>query len=285
MGPSTVAAMNVGMVLGWAFLSPLSMRMGWATGEIGGAKGAKAWILWPALAILLAESLVSIATVGFTTLANTGNGFEADEEPQDEPSTSLVVGGVIGSSILCVVLIAYLFGSDGIRWWATVIAIVLGGAFSILGVRALGETDLNPYVPLVPTCADVQRLCHRQDLAGYFCHRTAPQRRCELDRRRNRRGGREPGGRPDAGPQDRAPARCIAARAILRPGAPTPSRLAALTIRSSSAASHRCLSRPGFTSCIDECTTSRRRPSPFLLQPSGTPAVRLARSPLILSTG
>jgi len=38
----------------------------------------------------------------------------------------------------------YVFGSEGIKPWATVLGFGMGAILSLLGVRALGETDLNP---------------------------------------------------------------------------------------------------------------------------------------------
>lgn len=56
MGFPTTASMNLGMLVGWAFLSPLSKSMGWAPGEVASSRdGARGWILWPALAVMMAE--------------------------------------------------------------------------------------------------------------------------------------------------------------------------------------------------------------------------------------
>lgn len=166
MGPSVTDAMNLGMLLAWGTLSPLSKRMGWAPGEVSdGATGAKGWILWPALAVLLAEALVSLGSVALSSVLarrktkKTEKVIEEEEhlvsrreedleieveEKEDEPSTTLVLAGFGFSCISCVVLVGYIFGNEGIRWWATIIALFLASIFSILGVRALGETDLNP---------------------------------------------------------------------------------------------------------------------------------------------
>lgn len=51
--------------------------------------------------------------------------------------------GVLLSSILCVVSVRAVFGSI-VPYYATIIAIILALLFSVMGVRALGETDLNP---------------------------------------------------------------------------------------------------------------------------------------------
>ncbi|SMN22883.1 similar to Saccharomyces cerevisiae YGL114W Putative protein of unknown function [Maudiozyma saulgeensis] len=55
-----------------------------------------------------------------------------------------VLSGLVVSSIICVTFIVYLFGSDIIPVYAMVIALVFALLLSILGIRALGETDLNP---------------------------------------------------------------------------------------------------------------------------------------------
>ncbi|GAA5992889.1 hypothetical protein JCM10908_001392 [Rhodotorula pacifica] len=186
MGPETVLSMNAGMLCGWAFLSPLSKHLGWAPGPVSSsANGARGWILWPALAIMMAESILSVSFVAAQALkpvlartaerAKAGNLFvraerdalDSDDEDEEEdeamsisglrlgagrpvaradeePSTQVVLVGAALSCISCVLFVSAVFGEDGIKWWATVIALILASAFAILGVRALGTTDLNP---------------------------------------------------------------------------------------------------------------------------------------------
>ncbi|KAK4055903.1 OPT super [Microbotryomycetes sp. JL221] len=180
MGLPTTASMNLGMLCGWAFLSPLSKYAGWAPGPVSSSvDGARGWILWPALAVMMAESILSISVVAMSQLAGplglrshrAINGIESNhvEHPtrsslesndslafeggartispsraEEEADRSIVIGGVVLSSIACVLLVAIVFGQEGIKWWATVAALLLACVFSILGVRALGETDLNP---------------------------------------------------------------------------------------------------------------------------------------------
>ncbi|QLL34968.1 hypothetical protein HG536_0H03430 [Torulaspora globosa] len=55
-----------------------------------------------------------------------------------------VISGLIFSSILCIVLVIYLFGVEVIPVYAMVSALFIALFLSILGIRALGETDLNP---------------------------------------------------------------------------------------------------------------------------------------------
>lgn len=72
-----------------------------------------------------------------------------DEDPEHEPPerlvpTSWVQVGLIGSGILGVILVWLVFGVDGIHPWATAVGLVLASILSLIGVRALGETDINP---------------------------------------------------------------------------------------------------------------------------------------------
>ncbi|KAK4047383.1 OPT super [Microbotryomycetes sp. JL201] len=169
MGLPTTASMNLGMLCGWAFLSPLAKRSGWAPGPVSSSvDGSRGWILWPALAVMMAESILSISVVAISQLSGPlglrkkvtdesgtlERRLSVDSEVEDnvrvaprsdeEADRNVVIGGVVLSSVACVLLVALVFGQEGIKWWATVIALVLASIFSILGVRALGETDLNP---------------------------------------------------------------------------------------------------------------------------------------------
>ncbi|KAM0756007.1 OPT superfamily oligopeptide transporter [Meredithblackwellia eburnea MCA 4105] len=158
MGLPTTASMNLGMICGWALLSPLSKKLGWAPGPVSStADGARGWILWVALAIFLAESVFSMTMITLSTFFAARNrrapGVGEDEEGEGEglpPSAREEVDarwvwvGFALCAVMCCVIVSAVFGEEGIKWWATVIALGLASVFSVLGVRALGETDLNP---------------------------------------------------------------------------------------------------------------------------------------------
>lgn len=55
-----------------------------------------------------------------------------------------VVSGLIISAISCIVFVIYLFGVEIIPIYTMVTALILALFLSVLGIRALGETDLNP---------------------------------------------------------------------------------------------------------------------------------------------
>ncbi|KAI5118103.1 hypothetical protein M0805_005210 [Coniferiporia weirii] len=179
MGFPTALSMNLGMIVGWGVLSPLSKFRGWAPGPVGDmTTGARGWILWTALAIMVSDSVISLLpiirefiskfsnalrgqngalrlprtplTPSFGGDAQVGDELDVDEDTKDpEPPERLVpmqwVGaGLIASILIGTLLVWAVFGKEGIRPWASVVGFLMGGVLSLLGVRALGETDLNP---------------------------------------------------------------------------------------------------------------------------------------------
>ncbi|CCH40573.1 putative metal-nicotianamine transporter [Wickerhamomyces ciferrii] len=169
MGLPTVSYMLFGAFLGWGILAPLSKNLGWAPGEIDDWKtGAQGWILWISLAVMVSDSVVaflvvtiksiwnfyqkSITSYNATTRLNkngnpisaTGSYDDNEADPQHLIHTNTVVWGLLGSSILCISSMTYLFGTKIVPIYSSIIAIILALFLSVLGVRALGETDLNP---------------------------------------------------------------------------------------------------------------------------------------------
>ncbi|KAG0233262.1 hypothetical protein BGX31_004880 [Mortierella sp. GBA43] len=180
MGFPTTASMLLGCIVGWAILSPIVTNKGWVTGPVGSSTtGARGWILWISLGVMIAEAVVSLLGVIVLSLivhyrrkirekrraerkaaleasaAQTGaqvDAFsESDEliEDDDAPIDQLVplrvwVCGLILSTALCLLLIWVVFRDQHMPVYATLLAVVLGCILSVLGVRALGSTDLNP---------------------------------------------------------------------------------------------------------------------------------------------
>jgi len=185
MGPATTLHMLLGATVGWAVLSPLAKGRGWAPGRVDDwENGSKGWIVWTSLAIMLADSVVSLAYLavrsvakalpsdireaapqrikkllgwrshaGYTSLNADAQdsdayeseaGTEADDAPPDQQiSDRTVVVGLILSILFCIACIHIVFG-DLVPLYATVTAVLMALVLSIMGVRALGETDLNP---------------------------------------------------------------------------------------------------------------------------------------------
>lgn len=160
MGFPTTLSMNFGMFVGWALLSPLSKWSGWAPGPVGDmSTGARGWILWISLGIMCADSLISLLPVVLEYISDAvrpwrrghSNVEESDIQKHHETETEdrlvptdWVIKGLLLSISIGTFLVWIVFGNQGIKPWATFIGFVLGGMLSIIGVRALGETDLNP---------------------------------------------------------------------------------------------------------------------------------------------
>lgn len=131
------------MIVGWAILSPLSKYAGWAPGPVGDmTTGARGWILWVALAVMCVDSLVSLLPViseAIKTLIARHNRKSTpvdDDEIETEDRlvpTKWVLWGCGLSVMLGTVLVWIVFGSEGIKPWATVMGFILGGLLSLLG--------------------------------------------------------------------------------------------------------------------------------------------------------
>ncbi len=192
MGPATTLHMLLGAIIGWGVLSPLAKHKGWAPGPVSDwTNGSKGWIVWVSLAIMLADSLVSlgwlvirpllsIARIYYPTALQTfrshtwrelltlnitlkpaytrvqdgsptnplkhltsSNDNEPDAPPthQITPLTTLIF--LLLSLLLCILSIHLTFPSL-IPFRLTLLSLLLALLLSIMGVRALGETDLNP---------------------------------------------------------------------------------------------------------------------------------------------
>jgi OPT family oligopeptide transporter len=189
--------MLLGAIIGWGILSPLAKSKGWAPGPVSDwTTGSKGWIVWISLAIMLADSLVSLGWLVLRPIINHGPAFvrhcqhvysdgnwrgisdfrplsrgsyaaisgsesidtpatsklqqspidddqEADAPPSRRIGTRTTLVGLVLSLGLCIGAVHYSFaGLIPVR--LTILALVLALLLSVMGVRALGETDLNP---------------------------------------------------------------------------------------------------------------------------------------------
>lgn len=88
------------------------------------------------------STAVSVRRQETIRLANAELEHEVDSKHLVHITT--VVSGLIISAISCIVFVIYLFGVDIIPVYTMVTALILALFLSVLGIRALGETDLNP---------------------------------------------------------------------------------------------------------------------------------------------
>jgi len=184
MGPATTLHMLIGAVVGWGVLSPLAKYKGWASGSVDDWEhGSKGWIVWISLAIMLADSIVSLGHLalrsclryfpavedvwvavvktafglgsrqGYTSVRSQDDNDDEDGDdeeksqddapPEQQISDRIVGVGLVLSIVFCIACIHIVFGNL-VPLYATVTAVFMALVLSIMGVRALGETDLNP---------------------------------------------------------------------------------------------------------------------------------------------
>lgn len=146
--------------------------------------GSKGWIVWISLAIMLADAVINLGWLVLRPTIRYGPDFaratkhrfdhtinwkdflfpndrtkyfaigggdskhDTDEPPDDAPPHHLIPGRtvaimLVATMILCVVCVHISFG-EYIPISLNILSLVLALLLSIMGVRALGETDLNP---------------------------------------------------------------------------------------------------------------------------------------------
>jgi uncharacterized oligopeptide transporter (OPT) family protein len=133
------------MLVGWGILSPLAKLSGWAPGPVGDmTSGARGWILWTSLAIMCADSLVSLTPVVYETLRDevwarlrrSNVNIEKEDNEFETPDRLVPMSWVIiGWSVSVVAglfLVWTVFGAEGIRPWATLLGYIIGCLLSVL---------------------------------------------------------------------------------------------------------------------------------------------------------
>lgn len=146
IGPRVAVSLLLGAVLSWAVLAPWVETTGWVdpAKTMDYATGARGWILWPGVAIMVADALTSLAMSWRTilnTFRSTGDGEAASDTSSDEIPNSWWMIGLVVAGAFTVVSSNYLFGIHPLM---TVLAVTLSSVLAAIAVRSTGETDINP---------------------------------------------------------------------------------------------------------------------------------------------
>jgi len=144
IGPRVATSLLAGAVVSWAVIGPLVQAKGWAPGAVMSySDGVRGWILWPGVAIMVADALTSLA-LSWRTVLNTFTARK-DETVIEDPALAVPntwwIGGLIVASIATVMSAWLVFG---IPPHLTVIAVALSWVLATIAVRSTGETDINP---------------------------------------------------------------------------------------------------------------------------------------------
>ncbi|KAK6342563.1 hypothetical protein TWF718_007965 [Orbilia javanica] len=174
MGQSTTLAMLFGAIIGWGVLSPLAKKQGWAPGIVNDWKsGSRGWIVWISLAIMLADSVVSLSLLAGDTalplirtqirrreslrrymptsmivsMTDDDDDDDQDEKEDDAPLEEQIgvktfIVSLLLTTVLCILTIRYTFPQVPI--YLTIVSLGVAFVLSVMAARALGQTDLNP---------------------------------------------------------------------------------------------------------------------------------------------
>lgn len=138
----------IGAVVSWGVLAPMVVQLGWVADPeaiMSYTQGARGWILWPGVAIMVADALTSLA-LSWRTILNTFTGKSLGDAAEDvdleeEIPPSWWMGGLAAATVLTVGATWWLFA---IPPWMSVLAVALSSVLAAIAVRSTGETDINP---------------------------------------------------------------------------------------------------------------------------------------------
>ncbi len=148
IGPRVSFSLLIGAVGAWAILGPIAKEAGWAPGTVMSYKdGVRGWLLWPGVALMVSEAMVSLALSwrtfvnALTMTKSAGGGGESEVGYKERIPNAWWIGGLAAGTVLATVIGNLVFG---IEWWMTVVAVALSSILAIVAVRSVGETDINP---------------------------------------------------------------------------------------------------------------------------------------------
>ncbi len=139
----------IGALLAWGVIAPAVETLGWVAdpeATMSYSDGARGWVLWPGVAIMVADALTSLAlswkTIVATFTGKKGGDGEAPlEDPAEAIPNSWVALGLAFASLLTIVSAKMLFE---IPIWMTILAVAMSSVLAMIAVRSTGETDINP---------------------------------------------------------------------------------------------------------------------------------------------
>ena len=146
IGPRVAASLCAGAVFSWGVLGPFVQSQGWATGSIMSySDGVRGWILWPGVAIMVADAMMQLL-LSWRTILNTFTRPGKDQEAgADDASQSIPnfwwIGGLAVATVATTFSASYVFG---IPWYLTLLAVAMSSVLAMIAVRSTGETDINP---------------------------------------------------------------------------------------------------------------------------------------------
>ncbi len=151
IGPRVGASLLAGAIASWGILGPYSASQGWTSSDaiMSFSSGPRGWILWPGVAIMVGDALMSLGLSWKTfvrTFQSAKPGDDDDivdalEDPKEAIPTNWWVPGLAIATVAVTIVAQIVFN---IPWWQTLLAITLSTVLAAVAVRSSGETDINP---------------------------------------------------------------------------------------------------------------------------------------------
>lgn len=151
IGMRVAASLAAGAIVAWGLLGPWVESQGWVTGPFMDYRtGARGWILWPGVAIMVADALSSLA-LSWRTILRTFTGGKGKTEAGEEEDGAEEKGEQISTGVWALGMGGATLCTLGVAWWVfdippwmTLIAIALSSVLAMIATRSTGETDINP---------------------------------------------------------------------------------------------------------------------------------------------
>ena len=139
------ASLFLGAVVSWGIVGPMVQEAGWVPGPIMSySDGVRGWLLWPGVAIMVADALTQLA-LSWRTILRTFTGGGGDKGATDRAPDSIPnawwMGGLAVSTILTTFAAWFVFEIPPLF---SLLAIGLSSVLAMIAVRSTGETDINP---------------------------------------------------------------------------------------------------------------------------------------------
>lgn len=146
IGPKVASSLLLGAIVAWGVLAPWSYSAGLVPEDqaVMSMKGARGWVLWPGVAIMVADALTSLALSWRTilnTFKTTNQGEGAGDTSDDAIPSAWWMGGLAIASVLTVAASWWLFQIHPLM---TLLAVALSSVLAAIATRSTGETDINP---------------------------------------------------------------------------------------------------------------------------------------------
>ena len=147
IGMRVGASLFAGALVAWGLLVPMVEAQGWVSGPtMNYSSGARGWILWTGVAVMVADALTQLA-LSWRTIVNTFKGTATGSELVDSSNAKERIpnlwwlGGLGVATLVTTFAASHIFK---IPAHLTLIAIAMSSILAAIAVRSTGETDINP---------------------------------------------------------------------------------------------------------------------------------------------